>query len=363
MVLVSILGDFHSSILPIFFEFKDKIKKHIIIYDDNRYEEKQLNKILKGQEVFLENNENIDFEIKTIKIDEDNYDSILDAYDLIVKSDSNMQNIYLNTTDGLSSISIVLSSNLLQNAGNVLSYDKYANTYNIHTLNSIVKSTMQNNLDIKTHLKLIGYDIKIFTNRFELENRKSTILELTKDLAKYKFFVNLLQKTKAEDIDGFEKFKTLLSNIDKLDDRIFMQGTVFEEYIYHLLRDNLELDDIMTGVKIEFNTNFTNELDILMMKDNHLHTIECKFVNSLNGEHYVYKTNSIMDYLDNDGKAMILSIGADNVNKNNKAQFTKGARSRAENGNIKIHQSKIFNEDNFLSDVREWFNISNKQVD
>ncbi|RLA71811.1 MAG: hypothetical protein DRG78_24705, partial [Epsilonproteobacteria bacterium] len=191
--------------------------------------------------------------------------------------------------------------------------------------------------------------------------------ELTKDLANYKSFVNLLQNTKAADIDGYDKFKTLLSNIDKLDDRIFMQGTVFEEYIYHLLRNNLELDDIMTGVKIEFNTNFTNELDILMMKDNHLHTIECKFVNSLNGEHYVYKTNSIMDYLDNDGKAMILSIGADNVSisksKNKKVQFTNATKSRAENGNIKIHQSKIFNEDDFLSNVKEWFNISNKQVD
>lgn len=34
MVLVSILGDFHSSILPIYYQFRNEIKRHIIVYDD-----------------------------------------------------------------------------------------------------------------------------------------------------------------------------------------------------------------------------------------------------------------------------------------------------------------------------------------
>jgi len=38
MVLVSILGDFHSSILPIFFEFKHKLTHHIILHDDSKYD-------------------------------------------------------------------------------------------------------------------------------------------------------------------------------------------------------------------------------------------------------------------------------------------------------------------------------------
>ncbi len=53
MLLVSILGDFHSSIMPIFYEFKELITKHILIHDNSQYDIKQLSKILKGREFFL----------------------------------------------------------------------------------------------------------------------------------------------------------------------------------------------------------------------------------------------------------------------------------------------------------------------
>ena len=36
MTLVSIVGDFYSNVLPIFYHFKDDIKNYIIIYDDYR---------------------------------------------------------------------------------------------------------------------------------------------------------------------------------------------------------------------------------------------------------------------------------------------------------------------------------------
>ena len=365
MTLISILGDFHSSVLPIFFEFKDKIKKHIIIYDDSRYDQEQLKRLLSGQNQFLtyfeDDGKNLNFELISIKIDEDDYENILKTYASIIQSTKNPRDIYLNATDGLSSVSIVLSNNLLQDGANVLSYDRYANTYNIHTSEGMNKFKITNNIDIKNHLKLVGYNILGFTNRFELQNRKSIILKLTSDLTDYKSFIDLLQNTPIEYIKGFDHYKTLLASIDKLNDKVFIQGTVFEEYIYHLIKDNFDFDDVMTGVKVEFNTDFMNELDILMIKDNHLHTIECKFVNSLDGEHYVYKTNSIIDYLDNDGKAMILSIGADNVrvtkSSNKKVQFSKGTLARAKNGNIRVHQSKSFDETKFLADIGEWFGL------
>jgi hypothetical protein len=34
MTLISIIGDFHSSILPISYNFKEQMDKHIIVYDD-----------------------------------------------------------------------------------------------------------------------------------------------------------------------------------------------------------------------------------------------------------------------------------------------------------------------------------------
>jgi hypothetical protein len=115
----------------------------------------------------------------------------------------------------------------------------------------------------------------------------------------------------------------------------------------------------MTGVRIEVEEGVQNELDILMIKDNHLHTIECKLVNGLDGEHFVYKTDLVMEYLDDDGKAMILSIGGKNIRTmksgKKRTQFTKGDQARAKYGRINIYQQEVFDEERFLASVREWF--------
>ena len=134
---------------------------------------------------------------------------------------------------------------------------------------------------------------------------------------------------------------------------------MFEEYIYHLIVDNFDFDDVMTGALVEIDEGIRNEFDILMIKNNHLHTIECKLVNGLDGEHFVYKTDLVSEYLDNDGKAMILSIGGKNErytkSGNKRIQFTYGDRARANYGGIAIHQSEIFDEEAFLDDMSEWF--------
>jgi len=56
MVLVSIIGDFYSSILPLFYEYKDKITQHVIIYDDFKNDTITARKIINGTCRFIENN-------------------------------------------------------------------------------------------------------------------------------------------------------------------------------------------------------------------------------------------------------------------------------------------------------------------
>ena len=361
MILVSILGDFHSSILPITYEFKEKITKHIIVYDDAKQEIKESWRMIRGQKAFhdsLPKNSSFDYELVTMKIDEDSYESIQECFHRIKKLIEDPKELYLNTTDGLSSISVVLSSNTLSFGGKVIAYDRYANTYNLHTQNSMKKYLINNNMDIQSHLMLKGYTLLEVTDKDVLHHRKDVVLELTKDLTRFKEFTNLLQKKSLDDIISFDDYKTLLESINKKEQK-FIQGVVFEEYIYHLIVDKFDFDDVWTGVKVKFDEGVENEFDILMIKDNHLHTIECKFVNNLNGTHFVYKTELIKDYLDDDGKAMILSIGGDNIRviskKKKTTQFTRGDRARADYGDIKVHQSRVFDEKAFLDDVREWF--------
>lgn len=361
MTLVSILGDFHSSILPITYEFKEKITKHIIVYDDAKGDVKKAKRILRGQKAFLSTfsqGSKHKYEIEAMQIDEDCYTSMLGCFQRIKKACDEYDNIYLNATDGLSSIAIVLSSNLLSIGAKVIAYDRYANTYNLHTLSGIEKFRIKNNMDIKSHLLLKGYTILLEEDKDGLQSRKDIILELTRDLSRYKEFSGLLQNKSLKDISGYHDYKALLTGINNPNKK-FIQGTVFEEYIYHLIVDHFDFDDVWVGTKVLFEEAVENEFDILMIKDNHLHTIECKLVNKLDGEHIVYKTELIMDYLDDDGKAMILSVGADNVRiiskKKKLIQFTKGDKARAHYGDIAIHQNKTFNEKVFINDVREWF--------
>lgn len=361
MILVSILGDFHSSILPITYEFKEKISKHIIVYDDANGDVKQAKRILKGQKEFLAtlSKESKDrYDIETIQIDEDSYESMLSCLERIKQVSTKYSDIYLNATDGLSSVAIILSSKLLYLGAKVIAYDRYDNTYNLHILQGMTKHPIVHNMDIKSHLILKGYKILNRTNPQIVNSRKSVILELTKDLINYKEFAQTVQRQPFNKVKGYDNYKNLLKSIG-IKEQHFIQGTVFEEYIYHLIKDNFDFDDVWVGTKVEFEDEVENEFDILMIKDNHLHTIECKLVNGLNGEHFVYKTELIMDYLDDDGRAMILSVGGDNmrISRSGKKrfQFTKGDRARAEYGNIAIHQSKDFNEEDFLKDINEWF--------
>lgn len=114
MILISLLGIHDSSIYPILVEFKDKIKKHIIIHDDSKYETTMMKKVLNSQEEFKEFY-NLDFKTHAIKIDEDSYDSIISCFEEIVKiSNKDFKNIYFNATYGLVSSTIIFQIDYLK---------------------------------------------------------------------------------------------------------------------------------------------------------------------------------------------------------------------------------------------------------
>jgi len=75
MTLVTIIGDFHSSILPIYYQFKDNIRTHIIIYDDFKSDIEEANNILIGIKKF---NKKYNLNINTYShiIDEDSYKAL-----------------------------------------------------------------------------------------------------------------------------------------------------------------------------------------------------------------------------------------------------------------------------------------------
>ncbi len=215
----------------------------------------------------------------------------------------------------------------------------------------MTRNKIKQNIDIKNHLRLKGYSLENYTNKFSLKKRKDIVIELSKNLKQYKKF--------AASYPNYEPhhsyYNSLLekAHIPKKQIKAFLDGIVFEEYIYWLIKDNIILDDIMTGVSIKFNENFENEIDILMIKDNHLHSIECKFTKNFKGSEYVYKADSIIKHLDDDGKAMILTVASE-------SPFSNGDLYRAKNNNINLYSVKTFNEKNFLNEIKRFFNLKAK---
>jgi len=362
LTLVSILGDFHSSILPITYEFKEEMDRHVIVYDDDSEEIAKIKRLIAGQSAYLESfdaDSQVHFAVSTMQIDEDSYKSISKCFDRILALEEKPEDIYLNTTDGLSSIAVVLSEKLLLAGGKVISYDRFDNTYNLHTENGMEKCHLRHNMDIRSHLLLKGYTILGTTKKETLAKRKEAILKLTENLNSFKKFANALQGRTAKEVYGNDEYKKILKKMGKLKNTTYIQGAVFEEFIYHLIVDNFDFDDVWQGTRVLVDESLENEFDILMIKDNHLHTIECKFKKDLDGNYFVYKTMFLNSYLDDDGKSMILSIGGENENEDKRnygeVKFSKADKARARFSRIKIHQEKEFNKKKFLKDVRNWF--------
>lgn len=148
MLLVSILGDFHSSIFPLFYEFRESIQTHLVVHDDSFKERMSAKKTIHSLSSFSKTH-GLNIETKEHIIDEDSFESILTLIEKIKSIEPKLEDIYINTTDGLSNIGVILGSQLLNSGVKILSYDMYENSYNLTTNNSIVSKKITSKISIK----------------------------------------------------------------------------------------------------------------------------------------------------------------------------------------------------------------------
>jgi len=316
MILVSVLGDFHSSILPMFYDFKDNIKRHILIYDDFKRDVNRAKEIQKGLQEFKKKY-NFSFKLDEYVVDEDSQEKLDLCAKFILSKTKKPQDLYINTTDGFSTLTTVLNQKLHEKNVNFIAYDMYDNEYNILNKNGIQKKKIKHNLNIRDHFLLKGYSVigkeglKAFADDHEL-----TIKQL---FEKYQGLYNKFLKLSYEvcpSVENMPQDMELLKNIftklglGKLKKQdSFLTGGLFELYIYNLVK-NLNYDDIEVGLTIErnyLNTPIPNEFDIFIMKNNHLHMIECKFLNVLEKTHLIYKYIALANIIDEDGSMIIVT--------------------------------------------------------
>jgi hypothetical protein len=368
MILVSILGDFHSSILPIFYNFKDKINTHVLINDDSKKDMQNAKNISKGIHKFIKKN-NYSFLELNYKLDEDSKDALDRCAKYILALTSNPRDIYINTTDGYSTLTTILNHKLFKHGVNFLAYDMYDNQYNILNKDGLVTKNMDYNLNITNHFLLKGYKTEKSTLKEFAEKNKKNIKKIFEKMSdKYNDFIKLSPEIyptiadlrgKHEDIQKIfleidTKFSTLSIN------NALLTGTLFECYVYLIVK-NLDYDDIEIGMEVfkqYKNSYIRNEFDILIMKNNHLHMIECKFKNFIKVDELVYKYMALANTIDEDGKMAIVTKKPPHYDDSIDNHQTKGlSYKRGRLSNIYFYGNVHNNKTKFQKEIKELFEI------
>ena len=360
MLLVSIVGDFHSSIFPIYNEFKDKINYHIVVHDDAFRERKKHKSILYSLQKFNEKH-HLKISTEVFTIDEDSLQSIKTLIQQIEKTAPNPNNIYINATDGLTNIGIALAAQLLPKGVKFISYDMYENSYNITTQEHIKTNKLQYSLSIEDHFLLKGLEIISQGDKNFAQKYRMQILELFNTYADE---LEFLKKDITHQTTTYKKrYPRALQLIksmgfDIVKDAAKITGGLFEYYVYLLIKD-MGFDDIAIGVTIKqaltSSIGVTNEFDILLMKENHLHMIECKF-RKMKKQEIVYKYASLINLIDDDSRMMILTNDATyRHNIYDEKNMTLSDYRRAFLNRIALRGSVIRHKHEFLDEVETFF--------
>ncbi len=360
LILVSAVGDFRSSLFPVHYAYRERIGTHMLVHDDARFDRRFSHRLAGGMRR-LARMEESSLQIIETEIDEDAPLSLTRIETEIEKRcNGDFSRVLYNATDGLASVTLPLSCRLQARGATILAYDRYDNTLTSLLPDGSTRSRPLPGMGITEHLILQGYEILEHAAMKDLESRRSALYKLGGDLTRYKEYADTLAHVRDPDaIHGYEEIKEALKSTGRHRDLKYVQGTLFEEFIALILDQTGWFDEIWTGVKIAVDEDLENEYDILMIRDNHLHTIECKLVRRLDGERFVYKMETVLDYLDEDGRGMILSIGAPNESRDRRGRtrriFTRGDTARARYGQIALYQASELEIKDFLREVHDWF--------
>jgi len=367
MTLITIVSKDIATIVPVLFEFKHQVTNHLIIYDTEKVEKSNALRIKQGIDNISKKYHIALDRTKLIALDEDSKTSFDKVFRKILKYD----NLYLNTSEADTSLIVLLSKFILEQNGKVIAYDKFDNSYNLIGSTSFENNKMQHLMDIEDMFLLYNYKIKSIVKADVLINDRNNILKLFSD---FKSFMNLrtalLQGKPVQ-----EEMKALLLAFNVIDknNKIIninkITGTLFEEYIFWKLFP-YNFDDIACQVSVDLlneqNKMILNEFDIVMIKDNHLFTIECKMGHNIKGTDVIYKSDSLLSHFGDDSKNMIVNISQKEILHNEEhdanisSTFTLRDIIRAKHHNIAIYHKNVFKSKSFFKKIENFFLVKKR---
>ena len=345
MVLVSLVGDFYSSVIPVFYHYKNQITKHIIVYNEHKNDTIVAKKLISGSSVFNEHHK-LNIETIDLKIDEDSFEAIESAIKKIDELCENRDELFINVTDGLSNVIVLISEYFRDTPVSLITYDRFDNEINIIKSGQMSNIKEIESVPIKEHFLLKAVTIEKASDK--------SVAELHED------FLNKLFITCNGERESIEEIPEVFA--DK------QMGFLFELYVYNLLK-RLNHNDIMVGAIINDydtkNNYIPKEFDYLIIKNNHLHMIECKYKKKEPSITYIYKAISVEKVIDEDGKSIIVT-NSDIFNITDDSHFNKKLTTnykRAKNNNIILRGSPIKYAKEFIRDVDSYFGLKSDNVE
>lgn len=379
MTLLSIVGEDISRIIPVLYAYKNQIKQHVLLCDDDPANHKRAKTLQKGMQKFSATH-SLGWYTKIITTNED---SATDINATAQKQFDSSETLWLNATDGYPAITILLSDLVRKEGGKILSYDHFDNDLHIIEPDGSMKTTqLSSKIDIESYLTMLDYEIVAKQTKADLFERKKYIFELHKKEALFKKVRNALvckslghvydfDLSMARDILWTLHSLKIVDNSHNLirSQQKVLQGDLFEEYIFWLC-EALNPDDILMGVKIDFDDRklepedqkrVMNEFDILIMQNNRIYTVECKFSQHLEGLEFVYKYDAIIDYFGKASKAIIANISSKHketyMNTKASSNFRHSTLRRARLAGVAVYHETHVNVTKFQNLVRNFFHI------
>lgn len=336
MQLITVISASLQNAIPLIKEYKDRINKHYIVYDIA--DESYAKRLEEGLQKL-----NYPFASQLFPIDEDSQASFENLFASLSHND-----LVLNLHNDIdANISLQLSNFVLKNGGKVFTYDKQDNSYNILTKDSMQNCKITHNLTLHEFLTLNGFT---FSFKQPTLHTKRLTEKIFNSFKKLRAAISAPSSGKYADLYALIKyyFPTQANIISQL-------GEAFEEYIYWKLFA-LDIDDIMLNAKIS-RDDVSNEFDVLMIKNNSIYVVECKFRSSLKRNEestsIIYKMDALLDLFGCDTKGLIVHIGQTQSQLEEEFDISKDfslmAHKRAQIGNIYIYHKHHFDPQSFYN--------------
>ncbi|WP_457596797.1 Card1-like endonuclease domain-containing protein [Hydrogenimonas sp.] len=362
MTLVTIAHADRTELIPLLFEHKEEIRRHIVLNDKKEDDRFHADALVRGLGR-LKKRYRLKYTIQRIEVDEDDRGEILHLANALPADGP----VALNAAGADLALTTMVGKALLDRGGETWAYDTQKASYN-----RIGASTCANH-PVQHPMKLDDFFDLMAIERFEyasIDPPFEALSALFGDAGRFFRVKSWLLRRQYDRLESLSRpmrvalgrlgLYTSYRSISK--DAAARLGRLFEAYV-HDLAQRVGFDDTMTGVTLKFHEArrgdqsplmVTNEFDVMVMHRNRPCIVECKtgLNASTNPLEIVYKVDALMDFFGQASRGLVIH-SHDGERKGN--LYSDTLKLRASRKGITILDSQKMGPEHITRALRQTF--------